>query len=59
MKINKSFVTIELSLSLLRLHEESHYQQFIINNQRVLALAMQFAYQLCIALYALLYVVRH
>ena len=56
MKNNQKFVTIELSVSLLRKHKGSHYQQL---NQRVLALAMQFAYQLCSALYALLSVARH
>ena len=52
----KSFATIALSVSLLRKHEGSHYQQF---NGKVLALTMQFAYTLCVALYALLSVVGH
>ena len=44
-------MTIEHSISLLREHEYSNGQQF---NQRIFNLTMQFAYTLCIALYALL-----
>ena len=47
----KSFLTIDLSVSLLRLHEDSPGQQL---NQRTFSLTMQFEYSLCIALYALL-----
>ena len=46
-----SFLTVDHSISLLRKHEDSHGQQL---NQRIFSLTMQFAYSLCIALYALL-----
>ena len=49
-KNQKFFLTIEHSISLLRYHEDSHGQQL---NQRILSLTMQFAYSICIALYAL------
>ena len=48
---NKVFLTIEHSISLLRLHEDSHGQQL---NQRIFSLTMQFAYTFCIAQNALL-----
>ena len=55
-KETKNFVTIELSISLLRLREDSHGKQIY---QRVLALTMQFAYKLCIAEYDLLSAAQH
>ena len=49
-------MTIELSVALLPLHEGSHYQRF---DQKVLALTMQFAFYICITLYALLSAAQH
>ena len=51
MKRMKCFLIIEHSISLRRKHEDSQGQQL---NQRSFSLAMQFAYSLCIAMYALL-----
>ena len=51
MKRIKSFLTSEHSISLLLKHEDSHGQQL---NQRIFSLTMQFAFSLCISLYALL-----
>ena len=55
MKRINGLMTNEHSFSLLRLHENSRGQQL---NQRIFSLTMQFAYTLCIALYALLSAVQ-
>ena len=54
-KNQKKKLTIEHSISLLRKHEDSRGQQL---NKRIFSLTMQFAYSLCIALYALLTVAQ-